>query len=172
MVYSQSQISNLKIKIIRKIDKEIKLSIENGTLNEVLNKYNIELDEVEYLTCITKRSKILVLGQLSGKVKDYQIAAKKLYISEDNLEFVDYNESKHFNVERLRNSCEYSDIICGPMPHKIKGMGKTSNFIAEMEKNPTEYPKLIKVSSNNNLKFSISEFKKCIEKTRFFDEII
>ena len=100
------------------------------------------------------------------------MAAKKLGVREDNLEFVDYDGAKHLSAERLRYSCEYSDIICGPIPHKVEGMGDTSSLIAEMEKNPSEYPKLIKASANESLKFSISGFKENILKTRFFEEIV
>ena len=139
---------------------------------DIEEKYGVELDEISYQSGVTRRSKILVLGQLSGKVKDYQLAAKKLGVREDNLEFVDYDGAKRLSAERLRYSCEYSDIICGPIPHKIEGMGDTSSFIAEMERNPSEYPKLIKATANESLKFSISGFKENILKTRFFEEIV
>ena len=172
MVYSQSQITDLRAKIIRKINAEIALALKNDTIGELLEKYGVELDEISYQSGVTKRSKILVLGQLSGKVKDYQLAAKKLGVKEDNLEFIDYDGAKHLSAERLRYSCEYSDIICGPIPHKVEGMGDTSSLIAEMERNPAEYPKLIKATSNDSLKFSISGFKECILKTRFFEEIV
>lgn len=172
MVYSQSQIADLKTKIIRKINAEITLALKNDTVNELFEKYGVELEEISYQSGVTRRSKILVLGQLSGKIKDYQMAAKKLGVKEDNLEFIDYDGIKHLSVERLRYSCEYSDIICGPIPHKVEGMGDTSSFIAEMEKKPSEYPKLIKATANDSLKFSISGFREYILKTRFFEEII
>ena len=41
-----------------------------------------------------------------------------------------------------------------------------------MEKNQSEYPKLIKATANDSLKFSISGFKEYILKTRFFEEIV
>lgn len=172
MLYSQSQITDLRAKIIRKINTEIALALKNDTVDELLEKYGIELEEISYQSGVTRRSKILVLGQLSGKVKDYQMAAKKLGVKEDNIEFIDYDGTKHLNAERLRYSSEYSDIICGPIPHKVEGMGDTSSFIAEMEKNLSEYPKLIKAIANESLKFSISGFKECILKTRFFEEIV
>ena len=99
------------------------------------------------------------------------MVAKKLGIKEDNLEFIDYDRVKHLNTERLRYSSEYSDIICGPIPHKVEGMGNTSSFITEIEKNQSEYPKLIKATANNSLKFSISGFKEYILKTRLFEKI-
>lgn len=132
MIYSQSQITDLRAKIIRKINIKINLAIKNNILFELIEKYGVELDEISYQSGITRRSKILVLGQLSGKVKDYQMVAKKLGIKEDNLEFIDYDRVKHLNTERLRYSSEYSDIICGPIPHKVEGMGNTSSFITEI----------------------------------------
>lgn len=172
MLYSQSQIADLKTKIVRKINTEVDLALKNDAIDELLEKYGVELEEIIYQTNISRRSKILVLGQLSGKMKDYQMAAKKLGVDEDNLEFIDYDGAKHLSAERLRYSCEYSDIICGPIPHKVEGMGDTSSLIAEIEKNPSEYPKLIKAISNDSLKFSISRFKGYILKTRFFEEIV
>lgn len=172
MAYSQSQITSLKAKIIRRINAEIALAIKNDTIDELLEKYGVELDEISYQSGVTRRSKILVLGQLSGKLKDYQLAAKKLGVKEDNLEFVDYDGAKHLRSERLRYSCVYSDIICGPMPHKVEGMGDTSSLIVEMERNPSEFPKMTKATVNDNLKFSISGFKECILKTRFFEAIV
>lgn len=171
-IYSQSQISDFKSKIMRKINTEIELALKNGTFDELLDKYAVEIEKTQYFSSVTKRSKILVLGQLSGKVKDYQVAAKKLGIKEDNLEFVDYAGAKHLSAERLRYSNEYSDIICGPIPHKIEGMGDTSSLITKIEKNPSEYPKLIKAAANDSLRFSISGFKEYISRTRFFEEIV
>lgn len=170
--YSQSQISDLKSKIMRKINAEITLTLNNCALNEILEKYGVEIEETQYFSSVTRRSKILVLGQLSGKVKDYQVVAKKLGVKEDNLEFVDYVGAKHLSVERLSYSNEYSDIICGPVPHKIEGMGDTSSLIVEIEMNPSEYPKLIKAVVNDSLKFSISGFKEYILRTRFFEKIV
>lgn len=138
----------------------------------MLEKYGVDIEEIPYFSGVTRRSKILVLGQLSEKIKDYQIVVMKLGIKEENLEFIDYNGTKHLSVERLRYSNEYSDIICGPIPHKVEGMGDASSFISEMEKNPSEYPKLIKATANESLKFSITGFKNYMLRTRFFEEIV
>ena len=157
---------------MKKINAEIALALKNDSIDEILEKYGVEVEETQYFSGVTRRSKILVLGQLSGKIKDYQFAAKKLGIKEDNLEFIEYAEAKHLNAERLRYSNEYSDIICGPIPHKIEGMGDTSSLIAEIENNPSEYPKLIKAVASKSLKFSINGFRDCILRTRFFEEIV
>lgn len=86
--YSQSQISNLKSKIIRKVITEIDLAFKNDSVTDLLEKYGVELEEKQYFASVTRRSKILVLGQLSGRSKDYQLSAKKLGINKDNIEFM------------------------------------------------------------------------------------
>lgn len=172
MVYSQSQIADLRGRIMRKINTEINLAIKNDMIDELIKKYSVDMEGINYLSGVTRKSKILILGQLSGKIKDYQMAAKKLGISEENLEFIDYIGAKQINAERLRYSCEYSDIICGPIPHKVQGMGDTSSLIAEIEKKPNEFPKLIKARANDKLKFSINGFKDYLTRTRFYEEIV
>ena len=42
--------------------------------------------------------KVLVLGSLAGKVKDYQMVAKKMDINPDNVEFVDTYDDKRYNL--------------------------------------------------------------------------
>ena len=63
MVYSQSQITDLRTKIIRKINAEIALALKNDAIDELLEKYGVELEEISYQSGVTRRSKILVLGQ-------------------------------------------------------------------------------------------------------------
>ena len=43
MVYSQSQITDLRTKIIRKINAEIALALRNDTIDELLEKYGVEI---------------------------------------------------------------------------------------------------------------------------------
>ena len=115
--------------------------------------------------------KVLVLGSLAGKVKDYQMVAKKMDINPDNVEFVDTYDDKRYNVARLEYSMEYSDIIYGPNPHKQVGMGNTNSFLAEMKRNPDRYPRVIEAISNDKLKITISGFKSALTSTRFFETL-
>ena len=75
--YSNSQIAKLRIKILAKINKEIDIAIKNDALDDIFDKYGVTIEDNELSIVITKRMKILVLGDLAGKLKDYQIAAKK-----------------------------------------------------------------------------------------------
>ena len=75
----------------------------------------------------------------------------------------------------MRNSLEYSDLVFGPTPHKTKGMGDTSSFLALAEINTEQYPRVIRSNANSTekqLKFSISSFKSCLEKTNYYETLI
>lgn len=168
---SYSQLANLKSKIIAKIAREIDVAFQNETLEEIMDKYGVSIHDKESIITVNRRMKILVLGELAGKVKDYQIAAKRKGIQLANIEFVDYRGAKQFNVNRLRFSNEYSDIIYGPTPHKLEGMGDTSSLLTLIQKNPNEYPKLIKAEANSKLKISISGFGDYLLKTKFYEAL-
>lgn len=167
--YSNSQIAKLRIKILAKINKEIDIAIKNDALDDIFDKYGVTIEDNKLSIVITKRMKILVLGDLAGKLKDYQIAAKRKGIDPGNVEFIDYQQAKDLNAGRLKYSSEYSDIIIGPMPHKIEGMGDTTSLLALIEKNPNEYPKLIKAEANSKLKISITGFSDYLLRTRFYE---
>lgn len=174
MSYSLSELTSIKSKIFAKISHEIELANRNNEMNELLDKYGITFEE-EWMPINTRTYRIMVLGELAGNKSDYIIAAKRLGISENNLEFVSYVEAKHLNAARLEYSDYYSDIVLGPIPHKVSGMGDTSSLVAAMEHEPKKYPKLVKAianSSSEQLKFSITTFKDCLTKTRYYEALI
>ena len=172
MVYSYLEFSEIKAKILAKVSYELEMAQENECLDELIDKYGIIMET--YDMPVNKRMKILVIGQLAGKLNDYIMnAKKKLGLSADSFEFVsDYNKITNYNIERLRYSDTYSDIICGTIPHSIKGMGDNTSIISLIEQNQSEYPKLVKASANEALKLSINSFIEAIKKTRYFEEIV
>lgn len=175
MLLSITDKAKIKSRVFAKISNELDNAIRDDELSTFLNKYGIILEEKERLPINTRLAKVLVFGQLAGSKKDYQIVAKKLGINPENIEFLDYQETKRFPAERLRNSMQYSDIIYGPAPHKCAEMGDTSSLLAEIKKNPMEYPRLIEAKSNTagtNLKISITVFKECIEKTFYYESLL
>ena len=169
MNYSIEEKTTIRSQIIQKVSSLIDSAFESDSVTELLERFGIELGE---RTCIlyNRTSKILVLGELSGKKEDYKRRAKHLGVNPENLEFVDYSQCKKFNVAKLEYSSEYTDIICGPMPHKMVGMGDTSSFLAEVEKEPNKYPKVLRCTSNGGLKISVSGFAECVEKSRYLQE--
>ena len=175
MSLSISEKAKIKAKVFAKISNELDIALKNDELNDFLNKYGIVLEEEERIPINIRLAKILVFGQLAGSKKDYQMVAKKIGINPNNIEFLDYSETKHFPAERLRNSTQYSDIIYGPAPHKCAKIGDTSSLLEEIRKKPMEYPRLIEAKSNTmgtNLKISISTFKDCLSKTFYYESIV
>lgn len=167
--YSYAHVANLKSKIFNHISREIDLAVENNTLDKVLKKYGVDIYEDNSIIPVNKRMKILVIGGLAGKVKDYQKAAKSKGIDERNIDFIEFSDARSLSVERLRYSYEYSDIIIGPTPHMTMGVGRASSLISCIEKNPDEFPRLLKASANRQLKITITNFGQLLLKTRYYD---
>lgn len=175
MEYSISEIAKIKSLIYAKVNKELELASKNGEMDELMDKYGVVLEEEERLPINTRTHRILVIGELAGNKKDYQIAAKKLDINPDNIEFMDYEESRRLDARRLEYSNDYSDIIYGPTPHKTNEMGDTSSLLALIENNPMRYPRLIRSKANSidrKLKITISGFKEYLKKTFYYETIL
>ena len=169
MPYSVSERADIIAKTSQVFRNMLLNAIDSDSLNDFLNKLGIELDETSNpaYASYSRRTKILVLGALAGKKKDYISWAKRLGVDEQNLEFRDYEEMKTFNTEKLRYSSAVSDIICGPMPHKVAGIGDYSSFITLLKDNPSEYPKVYLATANESIKLTINNFKSGILQTRY-----
>lgn len=175
MEYSFSEIAKIKSRIFAKIAKELEIANRNDEMPEILDKYGIVLEDEERMPINTRTYRILVIGELAGNKKDYQIAAKRIGIDPDNIEFMDYDESKKLDARRLEYSNEYSDIIYGPTPHKTSEMGNTSSLLALIENNPMKYPRLIRSKTNSTdgrLKITISGFKDYLKRTFYYETLL
>jgi hypothetical protein len=171
MHLSTSKLAEIKSKTISKIMKELDLAASDNKIDEFLKKYEIIIEE-ETMPVQPRTMKILVMGDLAGKLKDYQMIAKKLNIPKNNLEFIsDYKELKRFSVSKLEYSNVYSDIIYGPNPHKQVDMGKYSSFLVRMKKESHKYPRVHTSIANEKLKITISNFKETLLSTRYYEAI-
>lgn len=175
MQYGLSELSSIKSRILAKVINEIELANRNSEMDEILEKYGVIIEEEERFPINTRTYRILVIGELAGSIKDYQMTAKKIGIDPDNIEFMDYEQSKRIDARRLEYSNEYSDIIYGPTPHKIEGMGDTNSLLALIEANPMKYPRLIRSKANTTsgaLKISISGFKDYLRRTYYYETLL
>lgn len=171
MSYSISELLKIKSKVFAKISSELELANDNDEMDLFLEKYGIIIEE-EAILVDTRTMKILVFGALAGHLKDYQLAIKKMGIPVGNVVFEeDYNKLKRYDVSRLENSFEYSDIIFGPVPHKQVGIGDNSSFLALVSREPQKYPRVTKAVANDSLKLSISSLKDSLLKTRYFETL-
>lgn len=171
MRYSQKIKDTIMQKIIFKLTLEFELAEENDSVDYILEKYGITLEEGA-MPVDKRRSKILVFGALAGNISDYQIAAKKMGVNLNNIVFErDYKKLKHYDIGRLKNSVEYSDIIFGPNPHKIEGIDGANSALSYMLREPDKYPRIITSIANESLKITISNFRNSISRTRYFEAI-
>lgn len=169
MTYTQTQQSKILQKIIAKIRFEIEIACENNEINELLDKYGISLEE-GCMPVNRNTHKILIFGNLAGKENDYKKVAKKMGISEKQLEFIsDFKELKRFNTAILAYSNVYSDIIYGPNPHKQVGMGDYNSLLSAIKNEPQKYPRVIESMANSALKITITNFKDALLKTRLIE---
>lgn len=145
------------------------MAVENDTLEEALEKYDVSLDD-DGFAVNPKKHKILVSGALSGNIDDFTKVAKKMGISSNQITYVnDYSELKHFDAVRLEYSQEYSDIIYGPSPHKMINIGDVSSLLTIMKREPNKYHKVIVATANSALKLSINSFKQSLLNTRLLE---
>lgn len=113
----------------------------------------------------------MVLGDLAGKRKDYEKKAKQYGFEAENFEFLsDYDKITNIGIERLRYSNRYSDIICGPIPHNVRGAA-SENVITEIKENQDQFPHLHEAKINGKLKLTVSVFEKLIQKTKLYNRV-
>ncbi len=169
MTYNNAQIAEIKSCLFNRLDNELNIAVRNNEVESFLRKYNIVYEDKQ-MPVNVRTMKILVFGALAGNKKDYQMVVKKLGIDPNHVVFYDdYSKLASYNVAKLEYSNEYSDIIYGPAPHKIKNMGETSSFLATIKASPEKYPKLCEVTANSKNKITISNFKRAIENSRFYE---
>lgn len=173
MEYSISELTKIKELILNKIEREIDVAYRSNEIQSLLKKYDIHLnkDEEEPVLVDTKSMKILVLGRLIANKDELYKTAKSNGIDKEHIEFIDTYENKGFNVGRLKDSYKYSDIICGPNPHKQVGMEDYNSFLSAVEKNPNRYPKVIKAIVNGELKITKTRFRDALLSTRYYEAI-
>jgi len=169
--YSIAQKAKIKSKVLAKISLEFSYADSDEEILDIMNKYGIRLEE-EPAYVNTRQMKILVFGALAGKANDYKMAARKMGISEENIVFEnDYEKLSRYDVSRLENSMQYSDIIVGPNPHKQTNTNGYSSMPSMIKNNPSKYPRLIESHANQALKITIKSFREALLDTRFIEAL-
>lgn len=158
-------------KIYQKVLREVTEANTENRINEVLIKYGL-VDEIEYPCYDINNGKILIVGDSRVNKNDLIGIAKKYGIKESRLEFqLDYTRLHNFDFGKLRNSYTYSDVLVGPLPHKVEGIDGFSSFLAMVESNPEEFPIVIRLEASNELKITKESFKTGLLKTRLYNDL-
>ena len=108
--------------------------------------------------------KIIVLGASQVPVDKLRSIARKEGFDPDRFEFrTEYKRLQHFDFGKIRGSMGYAAVFAGPMPHSTPGTARASSFIAQVKNNPADYPELIELKANNELKITNNSFRKALK---------
>lgn len=152
--------------LFKQIRGQIDKAYRNKNLNEVLNSYGFKLEK-DNVIC-KKKQNILILGDSRLKVEDLKKILIENNLPIDNFKFkLDYKKGD-FDFEDLRYSSKYSELMIGPIAHKVKGTRGYSSGIALIEENKDKYPRLIKLRSNGELKITGESFSKGLKETYLY----
>ncbi len=158
----------LGIEEIEELLDEIRIRVlranREDTLDHLLASMGMyDLMEVQSLSG-NKNGKIVVLGASDVDEAHLLITAGKLGIDKSRFEFcLDYEAIQKYNFRKLQYSEKYRLILVGPMPHSSAGKADSGSAIAEMEKHPEMYPRIIRMSAGSALKITKSGFKEVLE---------
>lgn len=158
-------------KIYQKLTKEVTNAYYNGNIDELLNKYGLE-EGVEHFYYNYNNSKIIVIGQSRVNKSDLEHIAKDNGIDPKRIEFeLDYEKLTNYNFEKLKYNMTYSDVLIGPVPHKVKGLDESASFLSMVREHPEDYPKIIELKDTNELKITKQSFLNGLLETRLYNEI-
>ena len=173
MIYNVDQLEELAEKITSKIINELRIANMQGEADTILKKYGFatEVDN-SYPYIDIRNSKILVIGTPQIGINHLKLAAKKNRVTEKHIEFVDdYEKLTNFDSSILKNSPVYSDVLVGPMPHKIKGIDGYNSLTAMIRANEEDYPKLTELRVNGELKITKTSFEQGLQNTKYYAEV-
>lgn len=157
-------------KIYQKLIKEVTEAYHNDNVDELLKRYGLE-DEVEHWDYNTKHSKIIVIGDSRVGKNEMEYIAKRNGIEPRRIEFVlEYDKLTNYDFEKFKYNTSYSDILIGPIPHKVKGLDVSSSFLAMVREKLECFPKVIELRDANELKITKQSFLNGLLKTRLYNE--
>ena len=110
-----------------------------------------------------KDGKIVVVGDSEIKEEQLKGIAKALNIDKNRFEFVlGYGDAKKYNYSKLRYNSSYRVVMFGPVPHSTPGKGSFASTISNIEQSDG-YPKVVRLTSNNQLKITKTNFRETLE---------
>ena len=164
-VYSKI-IEELKIQLAEENQLVEELTNENLQLHQHINRLENELKDLSHpknmgeIKKLKKdRLKILILGGSRLKSKDMIGILKSYGIKRDNVTILDYDETKRYNIDKLKFNSPYSGILVGPVAHKVVGIENYSSLLDKLKKEKG-FPATIEIrSKSGGLKITKTSFK-------------
>lgn len=169
MTLSDLEIKDLETLVLQKVVRELQNANRTNELEKYLRKIDCSEFIVEHNTEYTHNAKIVIIGESAIDVKEIESVAKKNGINPKRLELcLNYEKIKSLDIRRFEYNCNYSDIIFGPVPHKMVGIEDNSGAIAMIKNNTKAYPKLNLASDGNSLKITKKSLDYCFKNTQYY----
>lgn len=119
--------------------------------------------------------KILVIGESPVEIDQLKKATKELHIPLEQVEFrLGYKEAHRYDYSQLKKNHTYSDVLVGPMPHKVRkceGGSRGTSFIAMAEATPDLFPHIIRLMSGGALKITRHSFQEGLKATFLYQKL-
>lgn len=111
---------------------------------------------------VYKKGKIVVIGQSDVNLEVLLSIAKQLGLDKKRFElYLEYEDAKKFNFQKMQWQPTYSLLMVGPMPHSGSGKGDYGSVISALE-SEDGYPPVVRLGSNG-LKITKSDFRAKLE---------
>ncbi len=163
MVLSIEELAEIQEEVADRLEEILTRLNRTGKLEEFLTLVGMETNKNEGFDSYDD-GKIVVIGATDVKESVLLSVAKQLGLDKDRFEFLlNYHEAKKYDYKKLQYAPQYRVVLFGPIPHSVNDKGNSSNIIAEMEKTQG-YPRIIRLTANNDLKITKSNFKQELEK--------
>lgn len=141
----------------------LSLANRTGELSELLRLLGMDglIGEGNDPELAPKR--VAVLGDSAASVGALRSLVRKAGFEPGDFEFaLGYDELKHYDFAKFRNSLTYRAVLVGPMPHSTPGKRGASSAVAEMQAHPEMYPPVIEMRDSNGLKITNNSFKRAL----------
>lgn len=151
--------------LLDNVRERILTANEDGSLSALLTKIGWAdlLQENDDGFYSYPSGKIVVLGGAECPENRLLGVAKELGLDKKRFEFcLDYEEAVRYNYRKLQYQPQYSVVLAGPLPHKTTGTGEYASLVSKLENEPG-YPKVIRLTANQALKITKSNFKAALE---------
>ena len=165
LMLNADQLDMLSERVMQKLC----IANRNGNLKQILETLGWQDILNEVLPChnyfySSPTGTIVVLGGSEVKEKHLRGVCKELgFTDKDRFEFhLDYDSLQKFRYQDLQWNDSYRAILVGPSPHKTSGTGEYASLISALE-HEQGFPKLIKLTTGQELKITKSNFKAALE---------
>lgn len=163
MEISADELLDIMAVASNRIHRELKSAYTTGHLQEYLKKIDMADLYPEEKSSSWQDSmpdgKVIIFGDSSISEREIYASLKSVGISKERIELhLGYEALKKFSFSKLQYNAGYRLILVGPMPHTNTDKAEFTSPISMMEKTDG-YPKILRLSSNGQLKITKSNLK-------------